>query len=55
VNSFRYTGNSPKDTCLALFFLLVVLFFVIVVIVLFAFPPHRLAEFLTKSDKKKVP
>ena len=38
---------------MALFFLLLVLFFVVIIITLFAFPPHRLAEFFTKGEKKK--
>jgi hypothetical protein len=37
---------------LALFFLIVVLVFVVAVIVLFAFPPHRWAEKVTKGKKK---
>jgi hypothetical protein len=38
---------------LALFFLLIVFLVVIVAIVLVAFPPHRVAEWLTKNDKPK--
>jgi hypothetical protein len=38
---------------MALFVLLVVFFFVIVAIVLFAFPPHRIAEWLGRGSNKK--
>jgi hypothetical protein len=38
---------------MALFVLLAVFFFVIVAIVLFAFPPHRIAEWLGRSSQKK--
>jgi hypothetical protein len=37
---------------LALAFLLLVFLFVIAAIVLAAFPPHRMAEWLTKGKKK---
>ena len=49
-------GRRPrtgKGSYLALFFLLLVFFIVIVAIVLAAFPPHRIAEWLTKSNQKK--
>jgi hypothetical protein len=38
---------------MALFFLLFVFFVVIAAIVLFAFPPHRIAEWLGRSSNKK--
>jgi hypothetical protein len=38
---------------MALFFLLFVFFIVIAAIVLFAFPPHRIAEWLGRSSNKK--
>jgi hypothetical protein len=37
---------------LALVFLLIVFLIVIAAVVLAAFPPHRVAEWLTKSKKK---
>jgi hypothetical protein len=41
-----------QEIPLALFFLLMVFFIVIMAIVLVAFPPQRIAEWLTKSKKK---
>ncbi len=38
---------------MALFFLIVVLLFMVALIVLFAFPPQRWAERVTKDPKKK--
>jgi cbb3-type cytochrome oxidase subunit 3 len=38
---------------LALFFLLLVLFIVILAVVFMAFPPQRVAEWLTRGSKKK--
>jgi hypothetical protein len=38
---------------MALAGLLVVFFILIVAIVLAAFPPHRIAEWMAKGDKKK--
>lgn len=37
---------------MALAFLILVLLFVVGLIALFVFPPQRLVEFFTKSDKK---
>ena len=37
----------------ALFFLIVVLLLMVALITLFAFPPHRWAEWFTKGSKKK--
>ena len=38
---------------MALFFLIVVLLLMVALITLFAFPPHRWAEWFTKDTKKK--
>jgi hypothetical protein len=37
----------------ALFFLIVVLLLMVALIALFAFPPHRWAEWFAKDSKKK--
>lgn len=42
-----------ERTLVALFFLIVVLLFMVALITLFAFPPHRWAEWFTKDSKKK--
>jgi hypothetical protein len=36
----------------ALFFLLLVLFIVVIAVAFAAFPPHRIAEWLTKKNPK---
>lgn len=38
---------------MALFFLIVVLLLMVALITLFAFPPHRWAEWMNKGNKKK--
>jgi hypothetical protein len=38
---------------MALFLLLAVFFFVIVAIVLFAFPPHRIVQWMARNAQKK--
>jgi hypothetical protein len=49
----RVTLSYKQGYFVALFFLIVVLLLMVALITLFAFPPHRWAEWLNKDTKKK--